>query len=209
MSKRNSKFTDCLNFERFTGADYLAAKSLVAYANGKVLLRNLADGREKQVTAGGGGEGSPKFSPDGTRLLFISSTASGRQIYIYDLESEIVKQVTSLRTPVMDPVWSPDGRRILFASPSGGSGGPQRKHRDEAIVIEKPGYKFDGIGFYTPDSHMHLYIADAATGETFQITDGDFDYMHHNWSADGKYVICCSDRFRGKGDRFGHGPAAD
>lgn len=204
MSKRNSRFTDFQEFERFTGADYLADKNLAAYASeGKVMLRDLISGSEKQVSAGGGGEGSPAFSPDGSRMLFVSSTKAGRQIYIYDLETEEVRQVTSMKTPVMEPIWSPCGSRILFASPSGGSGGPVRTHADEAIVIDKLGYKFDGIGFYTPDSHMHLYIAEADTGETVQITDRDFDYMHHNWSADGSFVICCSSRFCSEGQALG------
>jgi len=135
MSKRTSKFADCLELQRFTGADYLESKSLIAYAvEGAVKLRNLADGTEKTITAGGGGEGSPAFSPDGKLLLFISSTKAGRQIHIYDLETDAVRQVTSMKTPVTEPIWSPDSSRILFASPSAGSS-PQRKYEDEAIVI--------------------------------------------------------------------------
>lgn len=196
MNKRNSKFADFAKYERFNGADYLACKNLVVYAADKVLLRDLTDGSEKQITAGGRGENSPRFSPDGKKILFISSTEAGRQIYTYDLATKGITQITSITTPAMEPIWSPDGSKILFASPSGGSGGPSRKHADEAIVIEEPGYKFDGIGFYTPDSHMHLYIADAENGETVQVTDGDFDYMHHNWTADGSKIICCSSRFQ-------------
>ena len=203
MSKRLSKFEDFSAFQRFTGADYLASKNLVAYAADKLLLRNLTDNSEEQVTAGGQGEGSPRFHPDGEKLLFVSSTQAGRQVYIYDLESKQVHQVTSMKTPVLDPVWSPDGKKILFASPSGGGGLPVRAHRDEAVVIENFNYKFDGIGFHTPDSHMHLYIADVETGETVQVTGGDFDYMHHNWSADGNYVVCCSNRFRPKSESLG------
>lgn len=203
MSKRLSQFEDFSAFQRFTGADYLASRNLVAYAADKLLLRSLSDGAEEQVTAGGQGEGNPRFCPDGRKLLFVSSTQAGRQVYTYDLESKQVCQVTSMKTPVLDPVWSPDGRKILFASPSGGGGQPVRVHSDEAVVIENFNYKFDGSGFHTPDSHMHLYIADVETGETLQVTGGDFDYMHHNWSADGNYVVCCSGRFRPKSESIG------
>lgn len=198
MHKRNSQFVDCLNFERFNSADYLEAENLVVYVSDKILLRDLASGREKQITAGGKGEGSVRFSPDGSKVLFISSTKEGRQVHTYNLKTEEVKQITSVATPVMEPIWSPDSSRILFASPSGGNIKPSRKHPDEGIAVEDFGYKFDGIGFYTPDSHMHLYIADVESGETVQVTEGDFDYTHHNWSADGKSVLCCSGRYRDK-----------
>lgn len=203
MSKRLSQFEDFAAFRRFTGADYLADKNLVAYAGDRLMLRSLSGGGEEQITAGGRGEGNPRFRPDGGKLLFVSSTQAGRQIYTYDLASKQVRQVTSMKTPVLDPIWSPDGSKILFASPSGGGGQPARAHSDEAVVIENFNYKFDGSGFHTPDSHMHLYIADAETGETVRVTEGDFDYMHHNWSADGKSVICCSGRFRPKSESIG------
>lgn len=203
MNKRNSEFKDCMNFERFNGADYLESKNLVVYVSEKICLRDLADGSEKQITAGGGGEGSAKFNPDGSKVLFVSSTKAGRQIYTYDLATKEVKQITSVKTPVMEPIWSPDGSKILFASPAGGSGGPVRKHADEGVVIENFGYKFDGVGFYTPDSYMHLFVVDSMGGEAVQITDGQFNYMHHNWSADGKSVICCSNRYRDKEEIFG------
>ena len=203
MNKRNSRFTDCMDFERFTGADYLESRNLVAYACAKLMLRDLTDGSEKQITAGGQGEGNPRFSPDGSRLLFLSSGKAGRQLYIYDLETEEVRQVTQGSRPVMDPVWSPDGRRILFASPAGGSGAPKKQHDDEAVAIEDFGYKFDGIGFYRPDSYMHLFVVSASGGEIEQITDGQYNYMHHNWTADSRSVICCSNRFRGNEQTLG------
>ena len=80
MSKRLSQFEDFSLFQRFTGADYLADRNLVAYAADKLLLHSMSDGGEEQVTAGGRGEGNPRFSPDGGQLLFVSSTQAGRQI---------------------------------------------------------------------------------------------------------------------------------
>ena len=50
---------------------------------------------------------------------------------------------------------------------------------------------------------MHLYMIEIETGKTTQLTDGDFDYMHHNWSADGSFVICGSSRFRDKEQLLG------
>lgn len=63
MSKRLSQFEDFSSFQRFTGADYLADKALVAYAADKLLLRSLSDGREEQVTAAWAGGGKSPVQP--------------------------------------------------------------------------------------------------------------------------------------------------
>lgn len=198
MDKRNSKFEDCMNFERFNGADYLASKNLVVYISSKIILKNLKTGEEIQITAGGKGETSAKFSPNGEKILFVSSTKAGRQIYTYELETKEIKQITSIKRPIMDPIWSPDGKKILFASISSGGNVLQKFHNDEGVVIEDFGYKSDGIGFYRPDSYMHLFVVDVESGEVNQITEGEFNYMHHNWSVDSQHIICCSNRFCSK-----------
>ena len=63
--------------------------------------------------------GTPRFSPDGNRILFTNSSSAsiGHNLWVYDLARGIKTPLTSgdKLTSYSDPVWSSDGRRIAFA----------------------------------------------------------------------------------------------
>ncbi len=198
MSKRTPRFEDCLKLERFTGGDYCEQKNLLCYASNQsdgIILKDLSTNEEKKISVGGKSEGNPAFSVDGTKLLFLSAVGGGRQIFLYDLESEKVTQLTSVRGSVSEPMWSPDGRWILFASVVSQGKAPQRRYEDEAFVIEEVNYKFDGRGFIPPDGRQQLYLVSTVDGEVRMLTDGETDYMHANWAPDSQSVVCVSNRF--------------
>lgn len=210
MNKRLPVFEDCQNMERFNGGDFCEKENLLCYSSNHtkgIVLKDLDSGLCRTVTAGGSGEGNPQFSPDGSKILFLSVVpGEGRQIFTCDLDSEEVHQITHIRGAAMEPIWSPDGKRILFSAPvSGGNGSSKEKyHEDEAVVIEDFGYKFDGLGYIRPDDHMQLYVVDAASGETTCLTEGQCDHLHHNWAPDGSHVVCVSDHFRSKEEGLGY-----
>ena len=218
MSKRLPEFQDCATAEkeRLTGGDYCSGRNLVCYASGAtggIAIKNLETGELKLVTAGGRGECSPAFSPDGASMLFLSVIpGSGRQVFRYQLDSGELRQVTKIRGAAMEPQWSPDGKRILFSMITGGAGkktqapkGPV--HEDDAVVIEDFGYKFDGMGFIRPDTHWHLFCVSAEGSEpqeARQLTDGEYDFMHAAWSPDGTQIVCVSNRFRSRQEGIGY-----
>lgn len=199
MKKRAPQFEDCLRLERFTGGDYCEKNHLICYGSTRsngVILKNLTDGTEKKITAGGTGEGNPKFSPDGDRVLFLSDVGQkGRQLFVYDCTTEKVCGLTHMRGAVSEPLWSPDGQWILFAS-TVGEKRAKREHEDDAIIIEELNYKFEGRGYIRPSGRMQLYVVPSSGGEAVQISEGNCDYLHHNWAPDSKSVVCVSDRFR-------------
>lgn len=211
MTKRKAEFQDLKHFGRLTSADYNEKRNLLVYCGPDgVTLKDIASGTEKKITAGGGGEGSARFSPDGDRMLFVSSVqGKGRQAWAYDLVSGEVRQITKAGAPVMDPIWSPDGKKILFQSPvSAGTAvdysADKVNELDDAIVIEDLGYKFDGAGYITPDDHMHLFVADAESGEMTRLTTGVCDFLHHSWSVDSKFVVCITDGMRPRSESLGY-----
>src|SRR5262249_16834560 len=54
-------------------------------------------------------------------------------------------------------------------------------------------YKEDGLGFLF-DTHAHLYMVDAGSGETRQVTDGDTEDMQPVFSPDSKTIAFASNR---------------
>ena len=57
----------------------------------------------------------PAWSPDGTRLAFISNRSGQSQIWLMNADGTGPVQLTNIpHGTCAAPVWSPDGTRILF-----------------------------------------------------------------------------------------------
>jgi len=59
---------------------------------------------------------SPCWSPDGRWIVFSALAGGISDIYIYDLNTSTVKQMTRDAFGDLQPAWSPDGRQIAFVT---------------------------------------------------------------------------------------------
>jgi Tol biopolymer transport system component len=59
---------------------------------------------------------NPTWSPDGKRIAFSALGGGFSDIYIYNLETKELKNMTSDPYGDLQPVWSPDGRMIAFVT---------------------------------------------------------------------------------------------
>jgi TolB protein len=92
-----------------------------------VASRRMPDGTVEQVptytptalTEHGGRYSSPRWSPDGERIAFVSDGDGDPRIYVMDADGS--KQLPVTSDPASDayPAWSPDGGRIAFLRGSG------------------------------------------------------------------------------------------
>lgn len=220
--KRNSEFQDFDRKESISFGCYLDGTDQMLFADSRwdgaqnrrvseIVLLNRKDGSRRILSAGGAGEGNPMLSPDGKRVLFLSSKPGlGRQLYVYDLDTDQCAQLTSMRFGVMDPLWSPDGSKILFTSTGSDamdedwlqtpadpeeSARYQQERAKEPVVITDFGYKFDGLGFAQPEV-MHLWVVPAdGSGKAKRITSGAANFMHGAWAPDSRHVLCESNLY--------------
>lgn len=59
-------------------------------------------------------DGAPRYSPDGSRLAFVSARSGDQQLWVYDYGSDNVHPVTRYHgAEVATPRWSPDGTRVM------------------------------------------------------------------------------------------------
>lgn len=94
-------------------------------------LLNLATGKVSALTADGNVNLEPRFSPDGSRLAFVSTKNTGHfRIWIGNLkngklestpfskerETKIVRYYYSQWDHQLSPTWSPDGKSLIFIS---------------------------------------------------------------------------------------------
>src|ERR1041385_3747555 len=110
----------------------------VAVTNGKVAF--VRDGnRIYTMNANGTGvapffsthidaETEPAWSPDGSKLAFVSGTNNGNQeIYVFDTNGSVLTRLTTDPSGAVlndiSPAWSPNGNRIAFKRPAINGGG--------------------------------------------------------------------------------------
>jgi TolB protein len=87
----------------------------------KVLLMNIENGQREIVGNFPGMTFSPRFSPDGQKVIMSLSEGSNTNLYTMDLRTRTTTRLTD--TPAIDtaPSYSPDGSQITFESDRGGS----------------------------------------------------------------------------------------
>jgi Tol biopolymer transport system component len=65
--------------------------------------------------------GSPSWSPDGTRITFSSTRSGNYDIWVTAADGTGLTQLTFASADDIEPDWSPDGTRIAFSSARSGN----------------------------------------------------------------------------------------
>ncbi|RZM85375.1 peptidase S9 family protein [Pseudoalteromonas rubra] len=141
---------------------------------------------------------SPVFSPDGTKMAYLSSKEGKVQIYVRDLASGLTARVTDVAMTPSSLSFSPDGSQLAFSMFTPGKAKPlfsldfkpkDAKWADNAQYIDQALFQRDGAGMKRP-GNMHVYVVPAIGGSPRQITSGKHDYAGSlAWSGDGKQII--------------------
>jgi dipeptidyl aminopeptidase/acylaminoacyl peptidase len=81
-------------------------------------LVDVASGDTRRLTAGTGSDGAPAWSPDGSRLAFISKRGEDEAaaLYVIPLAGGEAEKLVELPWGVASPAWLPDGKGIVFAT---------------------------------------------------------------------------------------------
>jgi dipeptidyl aminopeptidase/acylaminoacyl peptidase len=85
-------------------------------SNTDIYLVPVAGGVPVRFVRSDGDDSSPTWSPDGTKLAFVSDRDGTAQIWIIPVDGGEAKRITNVPTGVANPRWSPDGASIAFTS---------------------------------------------------------------------------------------------
>jgi len=203
----------------------------VAYAAGRlsgmdIFVRQLAGGRAINLTADIPGHNRwPKWSPDGTRIVFISSLNNASIINIIpalggvreDVAETGVASVTfspaAHGTAQGSPAWSPDGTRIAYTHGNSiyiyNLDGSEPIHLADSFLPHTLTWSPDGsrIAFATGNAEFvfgtitFANIAPASIeivrldgGEPTEVVPNDATNMSPVWMPDGERLLFLSDR---------------
>ena len=82
----------------------------------RIWLAEVATGANHQLTQGPGSDRSPRWSPDGKTLAFLSTRQNGPQVWVLDLTGGEARRVSNLSEGAGELYWLPDGKGFLVVS---------------------------------------------------------------------------------------------
>jgi len=166
---------------------------------------DVAGGEPRRFTAGPRRDIEPRWSPDGTRLAFLSERAPKNklQLYVMPADGGEPTKLTALENGVGSVAWSPDGTRLALVSAVGGQREPESEEEKgksrPARVITSVKYRFNGEGFIY-DRRPHVFVVSTDGAAPVQLTDGDFADADPTWAPDSQSIVFASARHASRDD---------
>ena len=157
----------------------------------------------RAITDGSGAVSSPRWSPNGNRLLYVASDDGANQLFVRWMDTGQTAELTNVTESPGNIAWSPDGEWIALTMfvPEPAPAFAKMPPRPEGAewtapprVISKLRYRADGRG-YLPDGHTHIFVLPADGGTPRQLTSGPYDHGGGlSWSPDSRSIVFSANR---------------
>lgn len=157
----------------------------------QIYVIQLAGGETRQLTSGAGSASSPRWSPSGKKIAYVT----GGQIWVMDDDGGDKEQVTKLSTGAADPVWSPDGKWIAFTSevyPECNDDACNKRKDDAADKSKVKAHITDRLLYrhwveWRDLKRTHVFVVPNNGGTARDLTPGDFDAPPYAVAGDVDY----------------------
>ena len=174
-------------------------------------------GVEPRRLTNGPHDTAPRWSPDGTRLIFARTTEKdGKpqppQLYLLSFAGGEPRPLTDLPKGASSPAWSPDGKTVAFLSGTTPEDldkarrvkkGEKPERESDVRIVTREEFRRDNAGYRDVLHPNHLWTipvpgpgdspADALP-EPRRLTSGPFEESEPTWSRDAKQLYFLSDR---------------
>ncbi len=193
----------------FTRIDVVRSETLVLHqVAAKQMLRKAAvrpgalPSPGEILTRGDGRDRQPVYSPDSTKILFSSNRTGNLDLWMLNVETGALRQLTDDAAQDWDPGFTPDGRQIVWASSRTGhlevwisqvDGSGARQLTRDGVDAENPTVTADGewIVYWSghPDK-LGVWKIRPDGSDASHVVEGP--YFASDTSPDGRYAAYLS-----------------
>ena len=164
---------------------------------GDIWTLDVDSGAHRPLITGGASAGAPRWSPEGTRLLYATATDGKPDLRIYYFDADRSVSLAQFEYGAGNATWSPDGSTIAFtmftpgetpsfATPIKPPAGAEWSA--PVRVFDDLQFRFDGQG-YLKEGATHVYTLSADGGTPRQITSGEADFGSPAWLDDATLLV--------------------
>ena len=188
-----------------------AAKDLVLFQqdhhDSNLVDIDLGSMREKRMFVSTRQEATPRLSPDGARVAFISDRDGNRDLWVANFDGSGLRRLTDFGgARVEAPAWSPDGHEIAFHLSRDGNydiysvaaeGGHIRRLTHDSSIDSSPEWSSDGESIYFASDRSgpsEIWKQPAAGDAAVQMTSGGAYEPRLDPSGKSLYFVRSDDR---------------
>ncbi len=157
-------------------------------SNSDIYVMNADGSGLRKMTGFEKGDWHPRWSPDGTSLLFMSTRENRAQVWRIPVDGGEAQQLTNLSIGMSNPIWSPDGQHIVFFTevfPECGADDECNKKLAEDIedgIVQA--HMADDLlyrhwTFWKDGKRLHTFIFDICSEESVDLTPGVLDMPYY------------------------------
>ncbi|HVA72750.1 MAG TPA: S9 family peptidase [Candidatus Limnocylindrales bacterium] len=144
-----------------------------------IWIMDVATRQVRQYTFSAKSDNSPRWSPDGKFLAFLSNRDNFRQIYLMPSDGGDAYPITTGKRNIASFAWSPDGKQIVFLAPDAPTAAEEKKkkNKDDAIVVDHD------------TKYSRVWILDVAAKKARALTGENWQVTEARWTPDGRRLI--------------------
>ncbi|MGC4108482.1 MAG: S9 family peptidase [Thermomicrobiales bacterium] len=162
-------------------------------AESQIWIANTDGNDRRQLTQGRPRNSEPTWSPDGSRIAFITGQPGDHPhaIAVLAFDGTETRILTAHAAPIAGLAWSPDGAQLAYTAavdPENPNETPRDPDAPAPVrLVTRVDYKQDGVGFIN-EARSQVFTVDVASCKRHQRTHATDHLLRPAWSPNGSQI---------------------
>ena len=132
---------------------------------GEIYTADSSGSNAVNLTNNPANDGSPAWSPDGSKIVFVSNRDGNSEIYVMNQNGSNLTRVTTDTAADYDASFSPDGSKIVFVSSRDGNNEIYVMNADGTNPVRLTNYQLnDTQPKFSPDGSKIVFVREYMDG---------------------------------------------